>query len=100
MNISLAFSDFPAPHQPFRVYCFIACGYLAEDGTFTDSFDDAMIFPPDSFQDSLEFAERHIAEYVRKHMDFLYDVGIVRANLDATIFVQFTSLHTQHPYFR
>lgn len=94
MNISLAFSDFPAPHHPFRVYCFIACAYLAEDGTFTQFINDAKVFPPDSFQESLEFAERHVSAYVRKHMDFFSDVGIVRVDLDVTVFVQFTSVHT------
>lgn len=94
MNLSLAFSDFPAPGHPFRIWCFLACGYLAPDGSFTRSINEAKVFPADDFNSALEFADKHICGHFLNEFHSLRDFGLVRSDLDATIFIQFSSIHT------
>lgn len=104
MNISLAFSDFPAPGHPFRIWCFLACGYLAPDGSFTRFINEAKVFPPDDFNSALEFVDKHVCDFFLKEFHHFADLGLFRPDvsvnrlstglLDVKIFIQFVSVPT------
>lgn len=104
MNISLCFSDFPSPGHAFRIYCFLACGYLADDGSFTRNIKHAKVFAPDDFNAALDYAHDQILHFLLNDFNSRGALGLFcpnkdahalsGANIDAKVFIHLSSIHS------
>lgn len=68
MNINICSANVPPVNKPFRVFCFIAGGFLSKDG-FADYYDDATVF--DSLED-VQFSCDQICKFYELYIE---DVG-------------------------